>query len=445
MSMFKKPKRQFRQRTHHSDDDDEDKGNGGDIELPSTREVQMSRPSIKTTNSIIMNLSDEDEVDNELYSDKTGKEKKTGMKLSFHDDDENEGDVFKVKKSSYSRKISRQHEKEKKKKTKDTNKVRQDMPIKIKPDLDMVKKEADDNGELNVIWIKSETVKPKVEPEPDLKDEAVPGDTLDNDDEDMENEDEKDPFYHKFQGVLERGVIPDAKTIYALKKQRQLARDATEFIPLDNDVKHEDNSHSRLIRDDNDDNEECDDDDDDDDERMAFAVNKEAIEREKAREALIQAQEEAEVIGMKDGGDSEDEIERWEQEQIKKGVGVQNQAQLLAQTHIGNQYMNQFDSDGLQLNPSVANKNWKPKSTIPSHLLKNKQINQITPDTIRDRIMDRLSKLTESLESHERQITYINIESKQLQETITNLEKELQNTSPSLTQEINSYSNNDHQ
>ena len=43
------------------------------------------------------------------------------------------------------------------------------------------------------------------------------------------------------------GEIPDATTIHQIRKQRQLARDMGDFLPLDDTVKYE-NEKSRLIR-----------------------------------------------------------------------------------------------------------------------------------------------------------------------------------------------------
>lgn len=43
------------------------------------------------------------------------------------------------------------------------------------------------------------------------------------------------------------GVIPDAATIYAMKKHRQMAREMGDFIPIEEPEKEEDEK-SRLIR-----------------------------------------------------------------------------------------------------------------------------------------------------------------------------------------------------
>ena len=50
-------------------------------------------------------------------------------------------------------------------------------------------------------------------------------------------------MYKNFAG----GQIPDATTIHQIRKQRQMARDTGDFLPLDDTVKYE-NSSSRLVR-----------------------------------------------------------------------------------------------------------------------------------------------------------------------------------------------------
>jgi len=51
---------------------------------------------------------------------------------------------------------------------------------------------------------------------------------------------------HKFHLDV-GGEIPDATTIHQIRKQRQMARDMGDFMPLDDTVKFE-NSKSRLVR-----------------------------------------------------------------------------------------------------------------------------------------------------------------------------------------------------
>ena len=152
---------------------------------------------------------------------------------------------------------------------------------------------------------------------------------------------------HTFRNVIERGTIPDAKVIYELKKQRQkLARTLNEdFIALNSDEEETLRQESRLHREDDDDQIEGggkSDAEDEDEERIQFgSIDYKTIERERAKEAFRQAQVDTEELlqqkrrqssdddysdddkhqGKKqESDDSEDELDRWEREQIRKAV-----------------------------------------------------------------------------------------------------------------------------
>jgi GC-rich sequence DNA-binding factor len=106
--------------------------------------------------------------------------------------------------------------------------------------------------------------------------------------DDLSSEDEE-PTTHKFskpdnfKKVLESGAIPDAAMIHAARKRRQRAREMGDFIPVEED---EPEDKGRLMRED--------DNDGSDDERR--------------REQFLAAQE------------SDQEVDEWEHQQIRKGV-----------------------------------------------------------------------------------------------------------------------------
>jgi GC-rich sequence DNA-binding factor len=305
-----------------------------------------------------------------------------------------ECNIFKVKKSSYSRRLAKQSEKSKKR---SDNKNKE-----IKNEKNFDKNDNKTNDELNVIWIKSEEINNKQETKEDIK--ILTGDEINEDLYEEEDEYKSNEPFHHFRGALERGVIPDAKTIYALKKQRQMARDVDEFIPLDDDEKYEDNRDSRIVRDDDNDKS---DDDDEDNERISFAINKDNIEREKAREAFLFAQEEEDDDRKEE---SEDELERWEREQIKKGVRMPS-IQLISQEQASNLAISgQFSRQTLfSDNLTVVNMDidkpieTKKSSSIPSSILAKSKSN-VSSEDVSERIRNKLLKIKESLEYHERQI-----------------------------------------
>nr|CAI5841553.1 unnamed protein product [Callosobruchus analis] len=102
-----------------------------------------------------------------------------------------------------------------------------------------------------------------------------------------------------FKKVLESGAIPDAAMIHAARKRRQRARELGDFIPTEEEeLQPEDKG--RLMREDN--NEGS------DEERIDMEVNLALRDQERRREQFLAAQE------------SEQEVDEWEDQQIKKGV-----------------------------------------------------------------------------------------------------------------------------
>ncbi|KAH3737767.1 hypothetical protein DPMN_044361, partial [Dreissena polymorpha] len=114
------------------------------------------------------------------------------------------------------------------------------------------------------------------------------------------------------------GEIPDATTIHQIRKQRQMAREAGDFMPLDDTVKYE-NSKSQLVREDDNDKS-----DDDEDERIDFTTNTGALDRQKMRDNFLRAEH-----GSDEGSDQERE---WEEQQIRMGVSAIQQANKYSNT-----------------------------------------------------------------------------------------------------------------
>lgn len=356
MSLFKKPNRKFRQRETRNDSEDESNTSDSVDLKTKTYDVDVkpvipflsesTRPSPASTHK-------EDKADSSLPKSKL---------LSFHDD-EDETEVFKLKKSNYSRRLAKQREKERKKK--DTNFSSSNVKHSP-PDIKII-----------------DTIK-RSDKKPKESWDVLAG----NDAEDMEveSDEERNPF----QNVLQSGVIPDAATIYAMKKHRQMAREMGDFIPVE-DPEKEDESKSRLIRDDNDD-----DDDDDEPSRINFTVNTGAVERQKIRETFLSLQDvESNQLENEDAA----ELERWEREQIKKGVGVTqvgpldvaqaSEAQLYSYQQVDMRYTTN-NSPSVQSQP------------IPSILLEHREISLTTSD-IKARIEKRLNSLKAVNRAHQQE------------------------------------------
>ena len=88
--------------------------------------------------------------------------------------------------------------------------------------------------------------------------------------------------------VTPGGAIPDAATIHAIRKKRQLARENQDYIPLNEDEQFE-NEKSRLVREEDHDN--SDDDMEEEGVRIAMGVNKKDAQLRHMQQTILQARE----------------------------------------------------------------------------------------------------------------------------------------------------------
>ncbi|XP_074599941.1 PAX3- and PAX7-binding protein 1 [Brevipalpus obovatus] len=331
MSLFKKPNRQFRSRVVRVDSEGEDDKAPGDQVKVFTNQTA-------------------EEVDEKPVP----KASKPSVKLSF-DDEEEETSVFKVKKSANSKRISKQMKKEQKKREKETRlgKGNSDDQSQSDKNFSMINEESK--------AIRDEEDEPLSFSVPEL-DEDEPVSMANR----AGSSSETIPI-HQFKKVLLGKEIPDCNTIYAMKRQRQMARNIDETIEL---VTGNDDGRAHSgIEDDADiasDEGMEDDDEDEDDHRIDFAVDKEALERVRAEESFIVAQEEREKAALRDDCDSEDEFDRWEQEQIRKGVGLPSASHIL----------NDLGQNSSKIKNSSDESVYKTRSSskIPNFLLKNREV-----------------------------------------------------------------------
>ncbi|KAL3281217.1 hypothetical protein HHI36_004431 [Cryptolaemus montrouzieri] len=283
MSLFRKPKKQIQRRVFTDNSDEEEPM---EVDCPSA-------PVIK----------------NESKKDKKNKKPKQNI-LSF--ETEEEGEVFQVKKSSHHKKIMRMFEKEKHKK-------KEPKPEKETKNKEKTEIVTDDL----VLVVNPSHKKPATPPPPILSGR----DALCAGKDDLSSEEEDENLGHgvhrfsrpdNFKKVLESGAIPDAAMIHAARKRRQWAREMGDTIPLEEE-KETDDGGSRLQREDEHEGS--------DDERIDMDLNHKARDLEKRREQFYAAQE------------SDQEIDEWEDQQIRKGVT--GAAAALAQELISEQVQQQ--------------------------------------------------------------------------------------------------------
>ncbi|OQR73752.1 GC-rich sequence DNA-binding factor 1-like [Tropilaelaps mercedesae] len=438
MSMFRKPTRKVRQRLAHSDSEDED------------------------SHSCVLKTRD----DRKKEKDKDERVNSANTLLSFGGGDEEAegGEVFKVKKSSYSRRIAKELEKERKeRKRKDDGKnygqeqnqldgsaaipgfeaearddgsgtpagggiIVREIPLAT-DDIDIRIK----NTDFRVLSSEElENVKAEIKSNLDEKEgESGSSDAESTNGRRREKSGSSVRFNRdRVSRVLEQGAIPDAATIFALKKQRQQAagrRNPDEFIPLkehnnsnDNYSQNNNNSMSagghfrdgRLVHE-----------DDDDSGGEEGRVNFSDIRSGKRDEIMRQA------LGGTRGGSvthedqNPDETDRWEKEQIRKGVATLSSGQEFSRS------------------PSPNAEDQDRVSTLPPVQIPVDKSN-LTISSVVDRVRNRLQTVQEIVARSQRQHSTADSELEMCVETIQRLEKEMPNLEKAFRfyQEMRTYS-----
>ncbi|XP_071819280.1 PAX3- and PAX7-binding protein 1-like [Apostichopus japonicus] len=333
----------------------------------------------------------------ERASKKKGKEKKSEKKsekklkdpkgksslLSFgaEEEDEDGAEVFQVKKSSMSRRLAKANAKMKKRKV-----LVKDEP---QPGVD------NSNSEESLSKPRfEETIKETFNIEDNIVLNGMDAEAAVIAEEDQQ---ELNDGFRR----LASGLIPDASMIHAIRKKRQMARElGTNYISLD-DTQRFAGEKSRLVRDDDNDRSGS----ESDEGRMSFTV-KQSTKRERLQEAMKP------VVHHDSGSDQDEELERWEQEQIKKGISVpQTQTAEdspyqqynypqpeLAEVPYGVSaeqawYGTNYNSETAESRPNIPPDASNLPTTFPSVSLQD----------LRKKISDRLEPLQEVHRAHERE------------------------------------------
>ncbi|KAJ6635023.1 PAX3- and PAX7-binding protein 1 [Pseudolycoriella hygida] len=329
MSLFKKPKKTIQRRVFSCGDE-----HGDEDEMQADHSDKHKERDRK---------SDRKTKDN-------GKSHKKTSLLSF--DDEEEGEVFQVKKSSHSKKVMKMMDKErKKKKSKDSNTTSNsynEHHSDFKQSVRSAAIDSDNSGtrtnsnNSNSVQTEIRTddgfvlVVKKSEPSKVILNGRAAlcagRDDMSSEDEDQSQSDQRHRFNKpdNFKTVLESGAIPDAAMIHAARKRRQKAREQGDFIPIEE--KSQESKKGRLVR-------EGDDDIDEDEERVDMSAINGAKEREERREKFYSVQQEY------SGDDSDTEINEWENQQIRKGVTGAQLVTAQQESSIYSQYLIKSTAD----------------------------------------------------------------------------------------------------
>ncbi|XP_062392561.1 PAX3- and PAX7-binding protein 1 [Sardina pilchardus] len=419
--MFKKAKRCNLRRRNESDDEEKE-----DVQLqqqqqqlqqplPQPMEVQPCGPVVEddidretkcntsqtfSVTSAILDIQNGNGF--QTATSKASKEKKRAKDnreapkaslLSFHDD-EGDTEEFRVKKSNYSKKIVKQLKKE------------------YKEDLQKsstVAPEPVTNTDAASIQIPLLT--PKEEPGVDSSrassEQGEEEMEVDSNDEQEDEADQKAGGGALFQtlstlSTLRPGEIPDAAFIHAARKRRQLARELGGDAPL---VETE-AAKKRLVRED----EQGGSDEDEDEKRIVFSGVKQKTQRQKIAEEIGIEGSDDEAL---DTTGNDEEVNRWEQEQIRKGISI---PQVLASqpedTNV--YYQSTFETQpyGSSYNmpytytPQGIDKAPKAKDSV-NYPLPSSELSPITTDLVKKRLKDRLSALRQGHNANTRRFEQI--------------------------------------
>ncbi|CAI9607598.1 unnamed protein product [Staurois parvus] len=193
--------------------------------------------------------------------------------------------------------------------------------------------------------------------------------------------------------VLRPGEIPDAAFIHAARKKRQMARELGDVPSLDTD------GGKRLVREDE--NDASDDDDDDEKRRIVFSVREKSQRQKIAEEIGIEGSDD-EALAT---GEQDEEISRWEQEQIRKGISIpQVQAPQPAETNnlfypstyqgipYGSSYNVPYTYSTFG---SAETKPPKPDNSV-SFKTPNNEMTPVTIDLVKNQLKDRLRAMEET-------------------------------------------------
>ncbi|XP_059401566.1 PAX3- and PAX7-binding protein 1-like [Carassius carassius] len=408
--MFKKAKRcNFRRRNDSENEEREEEHQSGgpgaeDLVSPNESTNTGAAPGANAVNSHGNGVQPGAVKSNrEKKRKKENREEPKASLLSFHDD-EDEAEMFRVKKSNHSKKIVKLLKKEYKEDLEKTGSATQDQNTRI-------------GGPAQNLSIKEEPLEASSE----HGEEEMEVDST----EEQEDEGEQRPSGGAFSQTLSAlsslrpGEIPDAAFIHAARKRRQMARELGGEPPLvENDV-----TNKRLARED-----ENGGSDDEDEKRIVFSGVKIKTQRQKIAEEIGIECSDDEAL---DNGQDE-EVSRWEQEQIRKGISIP-QVQTTQSEDPTMYYQGSYDAQPYGASyampfsyaaATVGADNRKPLKAEPSvpYPIPSCDLTPITTDLVKTRLKDRLSFMRQGHDSNARRFEQIQEELEASKKTIQLLE-----------------------
>jgi len=298
-----------------------------------------------------------------ISSDKKSKQKKlkkvaSSSVLSFGDDDGDDEELFQIKKSSRSKRIAKQ--------------------IKKRAQEE---KEAQANGDKK---IESLTLAASE------KDMHVfqPRKNIQSTDVGSKEHLEKQQLQSHFS-TMASGAIPTPSMIHAARKQREMLRKfGSEYIPIDDTQTYKGQSQSRLVRE-----------DDFDGSSDEEVVEVKGIDTKQKSKPFVPTQSDDEENGVNEDNHVDEEVDRWEEEMIKKGINAQT-----------NMTASQHSSVAYTGNPHIASSVYGtylyPTDSFyqQTTLIQPNQVeakSDVTFFTLKARVVGYLTKVQETHNAHQ--------------------------------------------
>ncbi|KAK6305876.1 hypothetical protein J4Q44_G00246560 [Coregonus suidteri] len=420
--MFKKAKRSNLRRRNESDEDEKEESQPAQQPCgPFAEDLPMpDAPSTDAFSGVSVDVHHGNGFQSKAIKKENKKTRDAGgapkaSLLSF-DDDEDEAEVFRVKKSNHSKKIVKQLKKEYKE---DLEKV---CYVKQEPNTD--------------VWS---------QPLASIKEEPASRAGSEQGEEEMEvdSTDEQEPKTQSqslaskiptttaagaFSNTstlstlsnLRPGEIPDAAFIHAARKRRQMARELGGDAPL----VETDTPKKRLVREEEEEGDGSDDDDDEEEKRISFSGVKNKSQRTRIAEEIGIEGSDDEAL---DTGGQDEEVSRWEQEQIRKGTSIpQVQSCQPDDSSSGSMYYQSNSYDPQQPYSSTYSLPYsyisKAEGCALVYSAPGGDLSPVTADLVKTRLRDRLSQMRVGHDANAKRYDQIQEELEAAQNTIRRLE-----------------------
>ncbi|XP_068186435.1 PAX3- and PAX7-binding protein 1 [Antennarius striatus] len=431
--MFKKAKRANFRRRNESDEDDQEENRQPSLAPTSFGPVVEEIPFMETSSVVTAAASTTDSFNGNAFQANLNsiravkKDKKckelvavpvpTKASLLSFDDDEEGSEVFRVKKSTHSKKIVKQLKKEYKEDLERSgcfkHEIKSDAPSQLSA---AIKEEVTSGAGSEQGEEEMEVDSTEEQQEEEMKNQSGQAHSQ------ISKSNNTGVSFNTLSSLssLRPGEIPDAAFIHAARKRRQMARELGGDAPL---VETE-TPKKRMIGEDQD----ASDDEDEEEKRIRFSGVKNKSQRQKI----------AEEIGI-EGSDDEaldtgqdEEVSRWEQEQIRKGISIP-QVQSNQPEDNTVYYQNSYDSQpyGSSYSMPFTYSSVTPQMGKAASRADNGSIHygatisDLTPvsiDLVKKRLQDRLSQMHASNNANIKRFKQIEEDLSASENTIQQLE-----------------------